>query len=372
MPEVEHARPPHVAYRKQSYFQSLDGVRFFSIIAVIWHHSQPVGSVGWLSKGFLGVDMFFVLSGYLIVTLLLREKEKGKISLKKFYIRRALRIFPVYFGLLIVLAFLYGVVKKDPQEFVNYLSLLPIYIFFAANWSVVHFPNLAIYWSLATEEQFYLLWPLLEKCFTRKRIALMLFVFICLNQLVNFGVLDGFFLWLYEPEGRFHLSILDSTFTPICLGVALAHLLHRETYFNKIFSLFGNRNMPLILLGILFAAIVLSPVDISGTWRLLIQLSMCLWLGSLVLSEHHIMQPIMVFFPVKRIGQISYGMYVYHMFTLHIAGILLNKLGVHYDYALFVSGTLLTALVAELSFRFYEAPILNFKHKFDWGTPTKP
>src|SRR5262245_42024739 len=92
-------------FRSRKTFASLDGIRCLSIVAVIWHHS--VVGVPWLpgtERGFLGVDMFFVLSGFLIVTLLLRERDKtGAISMREFYARRALRIFPPYYALLAVL-----------------------------------------------------------------------------------------------------------------------------------------------------------------------------------------------------------------------------------------------------------------------------
>ncbi len=364
MSEAVSAHSQYQLYRKQRYFSSLDGVRFISIIAVLWHHSFPEATSSWLIKGFLGVDMFFVLSGYLIVTLLLREKDKGTISLKKFYIRRCLRIFPVYFGLLLALAFLYGVVKNDPAGFSTFFSLLPIYLFFVANWSLVHIPNLEIYWSLATEEQFYLLWPFLEKLFSIKTIGAILFGFIILNQLINFGFLDSFFIWLYGTDKAVHLSIIDSTFTPICLGVLLAHALHRESSFNQFFSLLSHSLSPLIILVILLLTIFMSPGDISGGWRLAIQLLMFLWLGSLVVRENHILQPVMTSYPIKRIGEISYGMYVYHMFALHIVRVVIERFGITFDYSLFILGTLLTAIIAEMSFRFYEQPILKLKHRW--------
>src|SRR5215210_4095717 len=120
-------------YRSTRFFASLDGVRCLSILAVIWHHcGWNKAPEGWavLSTGYLGVDLFFVISGFLITTLLLRERQDtGRISLRDFYIRRTLRIFPLYYtviGLYVLTVFVFGC-------------------------------------SLATEEQFYLLWPTIEK-----------------------------------------------------------------------------------------------------------------------------------------------------------------------------------------------------------------
>jgi peptidoglycan/LPS O-acetylase OafA/YrhL len=87
----------HATYRTTKHFASLDGVRCCCILAVIWHHCpHPPSPANVLERGFLGVDMFFVLSGFLIVTLLLRERDRsGRINLKNFYVRRTLRIFPI-------------------------------------------------------------------------------------------------------------------------------------------------------------------------------------------------------------------------------------------------------------------------------------
>ena len=147
---------PFDVYRAQKYFKSLDGIRCLSILVVIWHHATPSNLPEIFSRGFLGVDMFFVLSGYLIVTLLLRERSNsgGNISLKGFYIRRALRIFPVYFGLLLALCIIYGFIKTSDPDGNTFFSTLPFYLAFLDNWSLVQANNLGIYWSLAAEEQF--------------------------------------------------------------------------------------------------------------------------------------------------------------------------------------------------------------------------
>lgn len=353
-------------YQHQRYFQSLDGVRFLSIFAVIWHHSLPPDLPLVFSRGFLGVDMFFVLSGYLIVTLLLREKEKNnqKISLKNFYIRRALRIFPVYFGVLLALSFIYGALKPNDPDSEQFFSLLGIYIAFIANWSLIHAANLSIYWSLATEEQFYLVWPVIEKICTPRMIMIVLGIFIFINQCINFGFLDTFFRNLYGDSEGSSLEILESTFTPICLGVLLAHLLHNQAWFNRAAYFLLHKWASVIILCVLCTLVVISPKDLSGFPRLLIQIMMCMWLASLVIKEGHVLEGVMCFAPVKRLGQISYGMYVYHMFALHIIRELLLRYNIELGYYYFLLGFPLTILIAEMSFRLYESPILSLNKKF--------
>lgn len=353
-------------YRNQRYFKSLDGVRFFSILAVVWHHATPPNLPEVFSRGFLGVDMFFVLSGYLIVTLLLREKDRNnqKISLKNFYIRRALRIFPVYFGVLFALSVIYGLLKPEDPDTEKFFSVLPFYLGFVANWSLIHAANLGIYWSLATEEQFYLVWPLLEKICKPKLVLWVLGLFLVFNQAINFAYLDSFFAALYGLDKAPRLEILDATFTPICLGVLLAHALHQQRTFLVLHRLLKHSFSSLLGLVFLLAVITLFSEDVSGLQRLIIQLVMVLWLASLVVREEHILQPLMTFPLVKRLGQISYGMYVYHMMALHVVREVLIRLGVSLDYWLFTLCLVLTVVIAELSFRWYESPILSLSKKY--------
>lgn len=355
----------------QRQFSSLDGVRCFCILAVLWHHSNPPTSPQILTRGFLGVDLFFVLSGFLIVTLLLREQSTvGWISLRKFYARRALRIFPLYYGLLILLTLAHWLFQSNDSSSSNFFSVLPVYVVYASNWSLVQAAGLDFTWSLATEEQFYLVWPSIEK-FSRKRIVyVVLAAIIFINQLINFGFLDGLFIALYGSPAAVKLDILDTTFTPICLGIGLAHLLQRSQTFTLIFRGLGHRHTPIVLLLVLFGVIHFSPIDISGFPRLLIQLLMTLWLGSLVVRENHTLQPLLISPPIVRMGQISYGLYLYHiwafMLVMRIARFASERWGVVLPIPLFVTGTLVTVLIAEISYRFYEAPFLKWKTHWSW------
>src|SRR5882672_6045500 len=93
-------------FQKAKYFPLLDGLRAVSIVGVVWHHAGgALHFSGPLSRGYHGVSLFFVISGFLITTLLLRERSRtGAISLRKFYLRRALRIFPLYYAVLALYA----------------------------------------------------------------------------------------------------------------------------------------------------------------------------------------------------------------------------------------------------------------------------
>src|SRR5262245_44922164 len=152
--------PSYETYRDTKVFGSLDGLRCLSIVAVVWHHAA--GSMidhPLLRHGHLGVSLFFVISGFLITTLLLRERDRfGDISLRLFYARRSLRIFPLYYTVLlayVLLAWLFESGSRFGQQFFH---SLPAYMTYTSNWFVKMEDERVIFyfaWSLAAEEQFY-------------------------------------------------------------------------------------------------------------------------------------------------------------------------------------------------------------------------
>ena len=156
---------------------SLDGLRALSIAIVVLSHTKtllpPVIENSGLFRyliggGLIGVQVFFVISGFLITTLLQREFERtGEISLRRFYARRILRIFPVLYIYLAVVAVLWGtgVQKQDPSTFVSAATYTIICHPRPEGWLIQHT------WSLSIEEQFYLLWPAALLVAHRRRIA---------------------------------------------------------------------------------------------------------------------------------------------------------------------------------------------------------
>jgi peptidoglycan/LPS O-acetylase OafA/YrhL len=308
--------------------------------------------------------MFFVLSGFLIVTLLLRERDRmGTINLKNFYARRMLRIFPIYYLLIFGLLVLYLVTKPTSVTATGYYLALPFLLTYTSNWIHLQINNVGIMWSLATEEQFYLCWPMIEKLLRPPGVAVVLAVVLIINQLINFGALDGVFVSLYGIQPR--LQILDTTFTPIALGVLLAHVLHVHRTFSASYRLIGHRDSILIFGAVLFALVVFSPADISGLARLLIQLSMTLVLGALIVREDHWARPVLTFPPLSFLGVISYGMYIYHMCAIHPIRVAFERFGGNLaSISFFVASLLATTAVAILSNRFIERPLLKLKSRF--------
>jgi peptidoglycan/LPS O-acetylase OafA/YrhL len=355
----------HATYLATKHFASLDGVRCLCILAVIGHHCpHPPTAPRLLDCGFLGVDMFFVLSGFLIVTLLLRERARsGRIKLKNFYVRRTLRIFPIYYLQLFVLALAMLTIKSGTTMARDFWGDFPYLLTYTANWINITAANLAVLWSLATEEQFYLAWPSVERFLAPRLVPFVIAVFLGFNQLVNFGVLDAQLVRWFGP--RFPtLAIVDSTFTPIILGVALAHLLHRPGSYAVLARLLGARWSPLVLLALLLAVYEYAPEDLSGLPRLLIQLTMAALLATLVVREDHVARPFLTFGPVARLGVISYGIYLYHQWGVHFVREALERAGIANYVVFFVAAVLVSAAMAEVSFRLIEAPLLRQKVRF--------
>lgn len=353
-------------YRSCRHFGSLDGLRCASIIAVIWHHTGVFSTaLPGSARGFLGVDLFFVISGFLIVTLLLREKDRaGDISLRKFYIRRALRIFPPYYACLLGLTVLFLFVWPHARMAKPFFENLGYYATYVSNWVRDPAP-LGITWSLSTEEQFYLAWPPIAK-YVPQPIALAgLVLFIGLNQAVNFRIADPILIGWFgmNPEDY---EILQCTFTPICLGVLSAHALHQKQSFLILAPLVCQRWSAPYYCGALLVLANVVEGDIAGWPRLTIQVLMVMVVVSCVAREDHYLTTILCPRLVKRIGAISYGMYLYHLLGRHFAAEAIERMGIEsFQVALFPGTVFATIAIAEVSYRFLEQPFLNLKGRFN-------
>src|SRR4051812_6041644 len=161
VPDTELERDAR--HTRLGYRPALDGLRALAIVMVVCHHSMPFfrGNDRFPTGGLLGVDVFFVLSGFLITTLLLEERrDTGSISLRAFYKRRALRLFPALWVLLAVHA---AVAHQAGWDMTTEWHTILAALTYTTNWAPVFHWNLnadqVFLWSLAVEEQFYLVWP---------------------------------------------------------------------------------------------------------------------------------------------------------------------------------------------------------------------
>ena len=355
----------HQSYLRLRHFAGLDGLRAVAIIAVVWHHSPHPTFLPMFLRGFVGVDLFFVLSGFLISTLLIREKAKnGRISLKDFWMRRILRLVPAYYLMLFSLLGAYLIFKPGDPDTQTFVEGFHIYALYLSNWFEPGANNLSITWSLATEEQFYLIWPLIESFAAPIAMLVVWAAALVVNQLINFGLLDPAIASVFGINAAHHPEILQSTFTPILLGVALAHLLNRQTSFLLAEKIAGFRGAPLAFAALLLVLLNIPASDISGTIRFAIHLAMALWIASIILQPAANITKFLDWRPVALVGGVSYGMYLYHMWCIHIANAIIGRLGLPYLYLEFLLALAGTVLVSAISFYVFEKRFLALRKKF--------
>jgi len=349
----------HSRYLNTHSFSSLDGLRALSILAVLWHHTAGEGA-GWvlLQRGYLGVDLFFEISGFLIITLLLRERRaSGTISLGGFYMRRALRILPAYWALLGIVALMVWLKPGATSAELNHD--LPFAFFYLSN-LVPMGSLLSISWSLSAEEQFYLIVPALEKFLARAFPILVLPALYLCVILPPFGLFAGWHL-----PGFFR----ETTFAPILLGVMLAHVLNEPRGWAFVNRWLGGPFMPLITLALVVAACCYPGASITGWPRLVIHLCLLLLLASCVVREEHALRGLLTWAPVRRVGVVSYGMYLYHMLVYWPVARLLERTGLHSGVVFFLVLAAATWGVAEVSYRFFERPFLALKKRYSAAAP---
>lgn len=340
-------------------FGLLDGLRAVAILAVVWHHANNAAP-GWkiATRGFLGVDLFFTISGFLIVTLLLRERRRtGNISLRGFYARRFLRIFPAYYLLLLVVGAVAFLKSGSPSSEAVKRDL-PFAVFFVSNLVPMR-TLLAITWSLSVEEQFYLIVPTVEKCArSAMRFVLPLaYVFVSLPALGAFPAL--------------HLPVFfrETTFGPILLGVILAHVLDDARGYVWVSRLVGWRFAPLVALGLIFILASHPTEEFTGWPRLAVHWAMLALVASCVVRDANILAPLLSVWPMRRIGAVSYGIYLYHLLVMHFVANGLAAAGATRVLVTFIGTTLGSWAVAELSYRLFEVRFLALKSRFAPGVP---
>lgn len=360
---IKQSYPDYQAYKNTAHFGSLNGLRFLCILAVLWHHApvwtQMHDAPQLLKKGFLGVDFFFVLSGFLITTLLLREEDKnGYFSIKGFYWRRVLRIIPAYFLVVTALGFYYIGVSKQSE----FLEILPFYYLFLSNFLVADIPMLGPTWSLAVEEQYYLVWPLLLLLIPRRFILHVLVGLIALNVVAVTGGLRIIGIKPVEA-GPLVLEMFTATYSPILIGSGLAVVLNVKISFDVLNRFLGRKSAALVTFLFLMVLISILPADVTGWPNLIIHLTMAACLASIVIREDHVLQRAFSWRVIVRVGEISYGIYLYHLIGLHIANVLIAKIGLQGGWYVFVIYSLVSIGMAELSFRYYETPFLNLRYR---------
>ena len=356
------------------YRPELDVMRFFAFLGVfLFHFSRPVDLYvehgvprfiatvvnALMQGGVYGVDLFFALSAYLITVLLLREKEAfGELDVKSFYLRRILRIWPLYFffiGLALVPAF------NPDGEFT--WRFVVAFLLLAGNWSIVlwGWPGHSIVnplWTVSIEEQFYLLWPPVVRVLSRDSlvwVAAAMLLFACLARIALVAVQGGqYSVWCNT------LTRLD----PIALGILAAALLR-----GRLPALGWIARVGMLASGIVALALVANFWKIHAPETLE-------WIPTLVgypvvaagclailLSVLGISAPLPS--SIVYLGKISYGLYVYHALGNLLS---LRLIPVRTDFLQLALRPLtafaITVALASVSYAVLEKPFLRLKDRF--------
>jgi peptidoglycan/LPS O-acetylase OafA/YrhL len=361
----------HQTFRGTRHFGSLDGLRAISILAVVWYHtSHPtIGTatnrIALLGRGNLGVGLFFAISGFLITTLILRERESyGWVSLRLFYARRTLRIFPLYYTVLLLYAITVFLLDRGSPAGRDFFWNLSFFVTYTSNW-FVHLDGRVIFyfaWSLAAEEQFYLVWPWIEKASRDGRLAVgAITAILALNLACASGALDSFL-----PEGSFARIVLASIAAPICFGVIFAHALHSPSGFRAAAKFLYPKwaSVALTAAVLALASIPTAAISIPWLWKALLGLAMAALVAACAIREDHALSSMLSFRPMQEIGKVSYGMYLLHMLCLNVAAKLCFRFSVQSSVALFVATACIAFAAAWLSFNYYESIFMRFKTRF--------
>lgn len=316
-----------------------------------------------LQVGYLGVHFFFAISGFLITTLLLREKERyGQISLKNFYIRRSLRIFPLYYTVILLYVLVVQIVESQSIYGIAYMNNLKYFLTYTSNWFIDYnsHDRIIFYfaWSLATEEQFYLVWSSVEYFLKKHWPVAVALLMIGFQQAAQYDLFSAFL-----PLDSLPVRIAASISVAICMGVMLAHLLHDERGYRFLRLFVGHRWSSPIAFGLLIYAIVL-PAKLTVFSFTVIYFCMTIVVASCVIREDHILARIFSWGPLRLIGVISYGMYLLHMLTFNAVKRVLNIASLDHPVVFFAVTLLAATLVSWLSFKYYESFFLRMKSRF--------
>jgi peptidoglycan/LPS O-acetylase OafA/YrhL len=332
--------------------KSLDGLRGIAILLVLSFHLFNVGFLyPFFSLGWMGVELFFVLSGFLITGILLDTKFEPNF-IKSFLVRRALRTLPLYYAVLIIFA-IAAPYFSPTKWFAEYQ------LFFWTHTSNFlsalrgHFRPLGHFWSLAIEEQFYLFWPFVVLILTPKRLI----------GLSVFLIALGIFLRSFSPASNLILAIPFKHLDAILIGAITAVLVRAKPAL-----LFANIEKIFAVCAIVFVGFVIINIDPHG-WVLTNPLTLtvtAIFFGSVMIMsikssfiESLLANKFLLFF-----GKYSYGMYVFNSILYHLsnwAGA--DRLTANQKLIPYTGVLVLTVVLSYLSYNLFEVKFLQLKNR---------
>jgi peptidoglycan/LPS O-acetylase OafA/YrhL len=408
----------------KTYFPGLNALRFFAAMAVMITHVEftkkvmlhgdrfwlkidtwiqgnalssmlregPPQPIHWISPfvtfgGYIGVIFFFVLSGFLITYLLLEEKRvSNTVEVKKFYMRRILRIWPLYY-FLVILGFLvlhnipwFEVISQEDEFFKHYWLNLISYVFLLPNLSFAFVmeavPNLGHLWSIGVEEQFYLLWPLLLKFSKKPMRTLWTFLIgVLAFKLISLLVIRVMFpgpppdpdLMIFSPVETFKRFVGSLKFEAMAIGgIGAGWVFYRR---ERILQVLYHKSVQWLALIAIPAIVLLTPVKLYSALYLLFSVPFLIIILNVATNPdcmYRLQGPIL-----NYLGKISYGIYMYHLiciaFVFHVLDYFIDfplRLEGWHSALLYVFSIPLTLGVSALSYHFLEYPFIRKKRTF--------
>ncbi len=408
----------------KTYFPGLNALRFFAAMAVMITHVEftkkvmlhgdrfwlkidswiqenaltsilrdgPPQPIHWVSPfvtfgGYIGVIFFFVLSGFLITYLLLEEKRiSNTVEVKKFYMRRILRIWPLYYFLVILGFFvlhhipLFEVISQEDEFFKHYWLNFISYIFLLPNMSFAFVmeavPNLGHLWSIGVEEQFYLLWPLLLKFSKKPMRTLWTFLIgVLAFKLISLLAIRVFFpgpppdpdLMIFSPVETFKRFVGSLKFEAMAIGgIGAGWVFYKREKLLQFLYLKAVQWAALLAIPVI---VLLTPVKLYSALYLLFSVPF------LVIILNVATNPTCVYRLQGRVlnylGKISYGIYMYHLiciaFVFHVLDYWIDfplRLEGWHSALLYAFSIPLTLGVSALSYHYLEYPFIRKKRTF--------
>lgn len=323
--------------KARSSISGLNSLRAFAFLAIFLFHSFKS-----FSYGYLGVDSFFVLSSFLLTYLAFQEIEnKGSFSAKNFFIRRALRIFPLYFLVVIGLLLILPLLAK-PMGWSIQMPKHPFsYFVFLSNFDKSdHLFALKFLWSIAVEEQFYILF-LVFSLFFKKQFKIPI-IFMLLSYVV--------YMFLSKDYALDTYSNLIPHFMNFLMGMGLGYI-----YFHKK----NIQTLPIILFIFSLLLIIFLVVD-SITIYFSVAMASCIYMTIQAFKRYEILHK-QLFYITEFLGKYTYGLYVYSGIVLTFSS---KFIAIENIYLSALINLTLTILLAILSYHIYEQWFIRLKKKY--------
>ncbi len=351
------------------YLPELDGLRAIAVLLVFGFH--VVGTFYYLPNGWLGVDVFFVLSGFLITSLLVAEQQRnGHVNLRNFYVRRALRLVPALLVLL-VLTNIFGFIANEfsPSMMAQDSLAAALYV---SNWVYAFdgLPRMYLQhtWSLAVEEQYYLLWAVVVVAALARRVSPVKVAAAALAVGAASAIWRFALLWpLEQPYERAYFGF-DARLDGLLLGSALGAAVHTN-WFAAAARQANNRSSTAFLAAALVIIAGLArfgfgsdEVDLMAVVTVVNVLTAAMIIAVMATPDNPIKS--MLSHPwAVAVGRRSYGIYLYHILAIAIIRHFFDPAA----EIVSIGALVLTFAMAAVSYRLVEAPALQLKHRFASG-----